>query len=115
MKCCSHRNLDGESGAGRTPSSISYLQAMSDQRRLQVYQTDLVRVTFDPNVCMHSGVCLRTLPAVFDVQRKRWVQPEQASPSEVMAAVARCPSGALQSQLVTSVIRSVPRDGEPGR
>ena len=86
---------------------------MSEQRRLQVYQTDQVRVTFDPNVCIHSGVCLRTLPAVFDVQRKRWVQPDLAAADAVMAAVAKCPSGALQSQLVTSVLNRVPRPDEP--
>jgi uncharacterized Fe-S cluster protein YjdI len=83
---------------------------MSEPRRLQVYQTDQVRVTFDPNICMHSGVCLRTLPAVFDVRVKRWIQPDKASAADVMAAVARCPSGALQSQLVTSVLPSVKRD-----
>jgi uncharacterized Fe-S cluster protein YjdI len=55
---------------------------MSD-RRLQVYETDQVRVMFDPNVCMHSGVCLRTLPAVFDVRQQRWVRPENASTDDV--------------------------------
>jgi len=86
---------------------------MSDERRLQVYQTDQIRVTFDPNICRHSGVCLRVLPAVFDVSRKRWIQPDLASSNEVMAAVARCPSGALQSQLVTSVMPSTKRPDEP--
>ena len=86
---------------------------MPEERRLQVYQTDQIRVTFDPNICRHSGVCLRALPLVFDVQRKRWIQPDLAPSSEVMAAVARCPSGALQSQLVTSVLPSAKRrDGE---
>jgi uncharacterized Fe-S cluster protein YjdI len=85
---------------------------MSDPRRLQVYETDQVRVTFDPNVCIHSGVCLRTLPAVFDVRRHRWVQPEHASPDAVLTAVAKCPSGALQSHLVTSVQPVARRDGE---
>lgn len=86
---------------------------MSEQRRLQVYETDQIRVTFDPNICIHSGVCLRTLPAVFDVRRKRWVQPEEASIDAVMPAVAKCPSGALQYQLVTSVSPSVKRDDPP--
>jgi uncharacterized Fe-S cluster protein YjdI len=85
---------------------------MPDRRRLQVYETDQIRVTFDPNVCIHSGICLRTLPAVFDVRRKRWVQPEQGAVDAVMAAVAKCPSGALQSQLITTVIRSIKRDDE---
>lgn len=73
------------------------------ERRLQVYETPHVRVTFDPNLCLHSRVCLRTLPAVFDVKRQRWVRPELASPDEVIAAVAKCPSGALQAQLVTGM------------
>jgi uncharacterized Fe-S cluster protein YjdI len=85
---------------------------MPEERRLQVYQTDQVRVTFDPNVCVHSGVCLRTLPTVFDVRVKRWIQPDKASADAVMAAVAKCPSGALKSQLVTSVLPSIPRDIE---
>lgn len=72
-------------------------------RRLQVYENELLRVTFDPEVCAHSGVCLRTLPAVFDITRKRWVDVGAAAPAEVMAAVAKCPSGALQATLITSV------------
>jgi uncharacterized Fe-S cluster protein YjdI/ribosomal protein S18 acetylase RimI-like enzyme len=63
---------------------------------LQVYDTDAITVTFDPNICRHTGVCLRTLPAVFDVRRKRWIQPEAGPAVDVAMAVRRCPSGALQ-------------------
>jgi len=70
-------------------------------KRLQVYETPEITVTFDPNLCIHSGKCVRGLPAVFDVSRKRWVRPELASAAEVAAQVARCPSGALQYQLKT--------------
>ena len=66
-------------------------------RRLQVYETPDITVTFEPDVCIHSGVCIRGLPAVFDVKRKRWVRPEAASADEVEAQVRRCPSGALKS------------------
>ena len=68
-------------------------------KRLQVYESPEITVTFDPNVCIHSGVCVRGLRAVFDVARKRWVRPELASAAEVAAQVARCPSGALQYRL----------------
>jgi uncharacterized Fe-S cluster protein YjdI len=71
--------------------------------RLQTYESKEVRVTFDPAVCIHSRVCLRSLPVVFDVTKKRWVHPENASASEVLDAVSKCPSGALQAYLVTSV------------
>jgi uncharacterized Fe-S cluster protein YjdI len=66
------------------------------EKRLQTYATPEVTVTFDPNVCQHTGICLRGLPAVFNIQEKRWVRPELASADEVVAQVARCPSGALQ-------------------
>lgn len=65
-------------------------------KRLQIYQGDGITVTFDPNVCIHSGVCVRGLPAVFDVSRHRWVDPDAATAADVAGQVARCPSGALQ-------------------
>jgi uncharacterized Fe-S cluster protein YjdI len=68
-------------------------------RRLQTYTTSAITVTFDPAVCTHGGDCLRGLPAVFDIKRKRWIRPELGSPEEVAAQVARCPSGALRYQL----------------
>jgi uncharacterized Fe-S cluster protein YjdI len=70
--------------------------AENKARRIQVYETPNVTVTFDPNVCQHTGVCLRGLPAVFDIRDTRWVRPEMAATEEVIAQVARCPSGALQ-------------------
>jgi len=54
-------------------------------------------VTFDPTLCIHSGNCVRGLPAVFDVGRRRWVRPEAATADQVAAQIARCPSGALKS------------------
>ena len=70
-------------------------------KRPQVYETPELTVTFDPAVCVHSGVCVRGLPAVFDISRKRWVRPDLAPAAEVVAQVARCPSGALQARVKT--------------
>ena len=63
---------------------------------LQTYETPGITVTFDPNICVHSGVCVRGLPAVFDIRRKRWVAPEAASAEQVAEQVRKCPSGALR-------------------
>ena len=68
-------------------------------KRLQTYENDEIVVTFDPNLCRHTGVCLRGLPLVFDVRRKRWIQPEHAPAPAVAAQVSRCPTGALQYRL----------------
>lgn len=69
--------------------------------RPQTYEAPGIIVTFDPGICIHSGACVRGLPAVFDVRRKRWIHAEAASPDEVAAQVARCPSGALQARRTT--------------
>ncbi len=70
-------------------------------KRLQVYETDEISVSFDPNICIHSGVCIRGLPAVFDVKRKHWIRPELATADEVAAQIDRCPSGALQYKRIS--------------
>lgn len=65
-------------------------------KRLQVYPAPEITVTFDPNVCKHSGVCLMTLPAVFDVRRARWIDVDAAAADRIADAIDRCPSGALK-------------------
>lgn len=72
-------------------------------KRLQTYDTDEIAVTFDPNICRHTGVCIRGLPMVFDVKRKHWIRPELATAEEVAEQVKRCPSGALQFELKRKV------------
>jgi len=68
-------------------------------RRMQVYETPEITVTFEPDLCIHSGVCVRGLPKVFDVRRRRWVMPELGVAAEIAAQVQRCPSGALKFSL----------------
>lgn len=55
-----------------------------------------VTVSFDNEVCQHSGVCVRGLPTVFDTSRHPWVDADGAGAGDVVAQVARCPSGALR-------------------
>lgn len=54
-----------------------------------------VTVSFDAEVCQHSGNCVRGLAAVFDTGRSPWIEPDGAAVEEVVAQVGRCPSGAL--------------------
>jgi len=68
-------------------------------RQLQVYQSPDIVVTFDPNLCMHFGECLRGAPEVFDVSRPDWVRPAAGPADKVAEVVSRCPSGALQAVL----------------
>lgn len=55
-------------------------------------------VTYDSEVCSHSGNCVRGLLSVFDTTRDPWIAPDAASADAVEATVRTCPSGALQTQ-----------------
>ncbi len=67
---------------------------MSDTRK--TYRGAALDVSFDPAVCAHAAECVRGLPAVFDTQRRPWIDPDGAEPAAVQEVVARCPSGALR-------------------
>jgi uncharacterized Fe-S cluster protein YjdI len=62
---------------------------------VQSYTNGDVTVTYDPKVCIHAGLCVKGLPAVFTVKRKPWVDVNAAAADEIAAQVAKCPSGAL--------------------
>ena len=67
---------------------------------IQRYEKDGLTVTFDPRVCVHSGICVRLFD-VFDVSKKPWVDLAGAPAERIIEQVKRCPSGALQFELVT--------------
>jgi uncharacterized Fe-S cluster protein YjdI len=60
------------------------------------YVGHAVTVSFDGEVCQHAAECVRGLPAVFDTQKRPWIQPDQADAAQVIEVVGRCPSGALR-------------------
>ena len=47
-------------------------------------------------VCTHAGRCVKGLPAVFDANRRPWIDPNGATADEIEAQVVKCPSGALK-------------------
>jgi uncharacterized Fe-S cluster protein YjdI/CDGSH-type Zn-finger protein len=61
----------------------------------KVYRGTGVEVSFDLDLCIHIGECLRGQREVFQLQRRPWVLPDAADPDSVAEVVERCPSGAL--------------------
>jgi uncharacterized Fe-S cluster protein YjdI len=66
---------------------------------IQEYKADTIIVRFDPRICVHSGVCVRGLRAVFDIEKRPWVNVEGASAEAIAEQIKRCPSGALSYEL----------------
>ncbi len=59
------------------------------------YSNGEVTVVWKPDICEHTGICVRGLPQVFDPRRRPWVANDAATSDEIVAQVGRCPSGAL--------------------
>ena len=56
-----------------------------------------MKVIYDPQVCIHAGNCVKSLPAMFKVVDGQFVADQQgASEAAIRQTVAACPSGALQ-------------------
>ena len=66
----------------------------------RMYETDAIRVHWDSARCIHTGICLRALPAVFDVRARPWVDLAGADAGTVADTVELCPTGALRYERV---------------
>lgn len=55
-----------------------------------------ITVLWDSERCIHTAICLRTLPAVFDLDQRPWIDVAGADADTIAAAVERCPTGALR-------------------
>lgn len=71
----------------------------------RAYESEAIRVFWDSERCIHTGICLRSEPDVFDIGRRPWVDIEAAEVDSVAAAVEQCPTGALRYERL---------DGQPG-
>ena len=54
-----------------------------------------VTIVWRPELCIHSGRCVRGLPEVFKPKEKPWITPEGSTTEKIIVQVKRCPSGAL--------------------
>ncbi|HWO02896.1 MAG TPA: (4Fe-4S)-binding protein [Blastocatellia bacterium] len=62
---------------------------------IKKYSNGEVTVVWQPAKCIHSTICYRELPEVFDPNKRPWVNALGATTEKIVAQVRRCPSGAL--------------------
>lgn len=62
---------------------------------MKEYSNGEVTILWQPEKCIHSGICVKSLPNVYNPKDKPWVKPENASSEELINQVSKCPSGAL--------------------
>ena len=59
------------------------------------YTNNEVTVVWQPSKCIHSAICFKGLPHVFDPRKRPWVTLESEQTQKVIEQVKACPSGAL--------------------
>lgn len=59
------------------------------------YEKEELTILWKPKLCAHAGICVKTLPNVYDPKARPWVKPENATAEQIIAQVNQCPSGAL--------------------
>ncbi|WP_017581296.1 (4Fe-4S)-binding protein [Nocardiopsis valliformis] len=73
---------------------------MSGGSGKKTYEGQSIAVTFEAGRCQHAAECVRGLPEVFDIERRPWIQPDNAAADRTAEVVRRCPSGALEYRRV---------------
>jgi uncharacterized Fe-S cluster protein YjdI len=72
---------------------------------IKEYTNGEVTVVWQPSKCIHSTICFRELPEVFDPNKRPWVNAAGANTETIVAQVRRCPSGALSFFMNSGEIR----------
>jgi len=62
---------------------------------IKEYQRENLTIIWKPKKCVHSGVCVKTLPMVYNPKEKPWIKPENTSVEALKSQINNCPSGAL--------------------
>lgn len=63
------------------------------------YTNGEVAIIWQPELCIHSGICVKGLPDVFRPKVRPWISINKASTEDLINQVKRCPSGALSYRL----------------
>jgi len=67
--------------------------------KVKEYESEELTVVWKPEKCIHSEICYRGLPDVFDPKARPWVNVNGESDQRIKEQIDRCPSGALSYKL----------------
>ncbi|MCB0737227.1 MAG: (4Fe-4S)-binding protein [Bacteroidetes bacterium] len=59
------------------------------------YSNGEITVVWQPTLCKHAAVCVKTLPNVYKPKEKPWINVNNATSQELREQINNCPSGAL--------------------
>ncbi|MCW9707071.1 CDGSH iron-sulfur domain-containing protein [Fodinibius salsisoli] len=66
--------------------------------KIRHYEAADITVEYDQERCIHAAECVKSLPSVFNPDKRPWIQPENAERAQIQEVVRHCPTGALKFQ-----------------
>jgi uncharacterized Fe-S cluster protein YjdI len=63
------------------------------------YTNGEVTIIWKPDLCIHSGNCVKGLGEVFKPKENPWIDPAKAETGQIIDQVKKCPSGALSFEM----------------
>ena len=72
---------------------------------IKEYSNGELTVVWKPGLCIHSGICVNTLPDVYKPDEKPWIKVTNASTEELKKQINQCPSGALSYYMNDTTIK----------
>lgn len=66
----------------------------SEKKRIEYTNGEIV-VVWQPHLCIHSGVCVRMLPEVYNPRERPWVKLENAATDPDRRAGRKMPFGSV--------------------
>ncbi len=58
------------------------------------YSNGEITIKWQPKLCQHAAICVKTLPQVYNPNASPWISIENASTEELKNQISRCPSKA---------------------
>ena len=74
--------------------------ANDERTAARSYDNGEIRVIWRPEICAHSGVCVRGLAQVFRPGARPWIDVHAAPSDRITQQIEQCPSGALSWERV---------------
>ncbi len=59
------------------------------------YSNNEITIVWQPKICQHAAICVKSLPKVYRPKEKPWLSIENANTEELIKQINKCPSRAL--------------------
>ena len=59
------------------------------------YSNEDITIVWQPKICQHSAICVKSLPKVYKPNEKPWISIGNANTDELKKQISNCPSKAL--------------------